>query len=124
MKHKNKNHKTTNVRSLWRAVIMQAVVDATNKSRSKRALCHRTQAKKWLKNFIKYKLNNFGNYEDGIHSNIIIGYHSCISPILNIGLLTPKDVIDEIKKTGLPYFIVKGFDDSRLNEAIKIVRSI
>jgi deoxyribodipyrimidine photolyase-related protein len=57
-----------------------------------------TQAKKWLKKFIKYKLNNFGNYEDGIHSNIIIGYHSCISPILNIGLLTPKDVIDEIKK--------------------------
>ncbi len=48
MKHKNKNHQTTNVRSLWRAVIMQAVVDATNKSRSKRALCHRTQAKKWL----------------------------------------------------------------------------
>ena len=31
---------------------------------------------------------------------------------------------DEIKKTGLPYFIVKGFDDSRLNEAIKIVQSI
>ena len=31
---------------------------------------------------------------------------------------------DEIKKTGLPYFIVKGFDDNRLNEAIKIVQSI
>ena len=48
MKHKNKNYQTTNVRSLWRAVIMQAVVDATNNSRSKRALCHKTKAKKWL----------------------------------------------------------------------------
>ena len=48
MKYKNKHHKTTNVRSLWRAVIMQAVVDATNKSKNKRALCHKTQAKQWL----------------------------------------------------------------------------
>ena len=46
--------------------------------------------------------------------------------------VTKNDVIiakiylneNEIKKTGLPYFIVKGFDDSRLNEAIKIVQSI
>lgn len=56
------------------------------------------QANKWLDNFIKYKLSNFGEYEDGIHSNIIIGYHSCLSAILNIGLLTPEDVIKKIKK--------------------------
>ena len=42
------DNKKSNVRSLWRAVIMQALVDATNKSRNKRALCHKNQAKKWL----------------------------------------------------------------------------
>jgi deoxyribodipyrimidine photolyase-related protein len=56
------------------------------------------ESKLWLKNFIKYKLNNFGEYEDGIHSDILIGYHSCLTPILNIGLLTPHDIINEIKK--------------------------
>jgi len=69
-------------------------------------------AKKWLKKFIKYKLNNFGEYEDGINSNILIGYHSCLSPILNIGLLTPIDVINEIKKIKINknnIFSIEGF---------------
>ena len=37
-----------NVRSLWRAVIMQACIDATSKSRKKRAISHKKKAREWL----------------------------------------------------------------------------
>lgn len=60
-------------------------------------------SKKWLKKFIQKRLNKFGNYQDaiiaGTNNNILL-YHSGISPMLNIGLLTPLDVINEV----LSYF--------------------
>jgi len=58
-----------------------------------------TGAKKWLMNFIKNRLANFGKYEDAFHSKIKFGYHSVLSPLLNIGLLTDKDILDAL----LPY---------------------
>jgi deoxyribodipyrimidine photolyase-related protein len=48
---------------------------------------------KYLENFLKSKLNNFGPYEDAISSEVKIGYHSAISGLLNIGLLDVNDVI-------------------------------
>ena len=51
---------------------------------------------KHLQNFIKYKINTFGKYQDGINSKIIFGSHSVLSPMLNNGLITPKEVINEI----------------------------
>lgn len=51
-----------------------------------------------LKNFIKNKLETFGKYQDGISDNVIFGSHSVLSPMLNIGLITPKQVIDETIK--------------------------
>jgi len=59
---------------------------------------NRKDAIKWLKFFINNKLDLFGKYEDGINENIIIGYHSCLSPMLNIGLITSFDILKEIKK--------------------------
>lgn len=50
-------------------------------------------SKKLLKKFIKDRLSNFGPYEDAIDKNVVIGYHSGISALLNIGLLDPSDVI-------------------------------
>jgi deoxyribodipyrimidine photolyase-related protein len=58
-----------------------------------------TGAKKWLMNFIKNRLANFGKYEDAFNSKIKFGYHSVLSPLLNIGLLTDKDILDAL----LPY---------------------
>lgn len=55
-------------------------------------------AKKQLSNFIKTKLDNFGPYEDAVNKNINFGYHSVLSPLINIGLITPKYIINEIKK--------------------------
>jgi deoxyribodipyrimidine photolyase-related protein len=48
----------------------------------------------WLEHFCKNRLENFGEYEDSIDSiprNFL--FHSTISPMLNIGLITPDQVI-------------------------------
>lgn len=51
-----------------------------------------------LKQFIKQRLNCFGPYQDAVSDKIIFGCHSVISPFLNIGLITPIDVINKILK--------------------------
>ncbi len=49
-----------------------------------------------LNKFIKEKLDCFGPYQDAVSEDIIFGCHSVLSPLLNIGLITPEKVIDEI----------------------------
>lgn len=67
-----------------------------------------------LNNFIKYKLNNFGIYQDAMLDldNSML-YHSGISPMLNIGLLTPiqvlKAVIKKLTKSKSNINSVEGF---------------
>ena len=56
------------------------------------------ETKKHLKIFIKKKLETFGKYQDGISNKVVFGSHSVLSPMLNIGLITPKKVIIEIIK--------------------------
>jgi deoxyribodipyrimidine photolyase-related protein len=51
-----------------------------------------------LNNFIKVKLGTFGKYQDGISKKVIFGSHSILSPMLNIGLITPKIIIKEVIK--------------------------
>jgi deoxyribodipyrimidine photolyase-related protein len=61
-------------------------------------ITHKTSAL-WLENFCNNRLSNFGKYEDSIDSiprNFL--FHSTISPMLNIGLLTPMQVINTITK--------------------------
>jgi deoxyribodipyrimidine photolyase-related protein len=57
-----------------------------------------TEAENWLDDFLKNKLELFGPYEDAMVSENNILFHSLLSPILNIGLLTPKYVIDRTIK--------------------------
>ena len=48
----------------------------------------------WLEHFCKHRLEEFGLYEDSIDSvprNFL--FHSTISPMLNIGLITPEQVV-------------------------------
>jgi deoxyribodipyrimidine photolyase-related protein len=55
-------------------------------------------AKTHLKLFLKNKLDCFGPYQDAVDKNVIFGCHSSISALLNIGLITPKYIIDQIIK--------------------------
>lgn len=57
----------------------------------------RLDAVKWLDDFIERKLNLFGKYEDALSSKIVFGYHSVLSPLTNIGLITPYEIIEKVK---------------------------
>ena len=52
------------------------------------------EAEQWLSHFLAHKLNQFGPYEDAIVQNESWLWHSVLTPMLNIGLLTPRQVID------------------------------
>ncbi|MEO3402366.1 cryptochrome/photolyase family protein [Mucilaginibacter sp. CAU 1740] len=52
------------------------------------------EAEQWLNNFLKQRLQNFGIYEDAMVANESFLYHSVLTPMLNIGLLNPQQVID------------------------------
>jgi deoxyribodipyrimidine photolyase-related protein len=53
-------------------------------------------ANAWLKNFIKHRIEHFGKFEDAFNNNVKFGYHSVLSPLLNVGLITDSDVIAEV----------------------------
>ena len=54
------------------------------------------QSKNSLKDFLENKLELFGDYEDSISTKENYIFHSLISSYINIGLLTPKEIINEV----------------------------
>ena len=68
-------------------------------------------SKKWLKDFIKTKFKLFGPYEDAETMRNPFLFHSVLTPMMNIGLLTDSEVLDVIlpfeNKIPLPSF--EGF---------------
>lgn len=52
------------------------------------------QAKQLLKSFLDVKLNNFGPYQDAITNQDNFLFHSLLSAPLNLGLLSPRQVMD------------------------------
>ena len=60
-------------------------------------ITHKT-SKVWLRNFINTRLPLFGTYQDAISTRGDFLFHSILSPMINIGLLTPREVINEVTK--------------------------
>ena len=56
---------------------------------------NRKEALEYLDEFFEVKFELFGPYEDAIYDNHSFLFHSAISPLLNIGLLTPMEVIEK-----------------------------
>jgi deoxyribodipyrimidine photolyase-related protein len=54
----------------------------------------RAGAKAWLKDFITHRLENFGRWEDVMAEGEDVLFHSVLSPLLNIGLLQPRECVD------------------------------
>lgn len=50
----------------------------------------------WLHDFLETRLVHFGKYQDAMHRDEPILFHSVLSPALNIGLLTPEEVVNEV----------------------------
>jgi len=53
-------------------------------------------AKKWLGHFLSSRLARFGEYEDAILEGESWLWHSVLTPSLNIGLLTPQQILTEV----------------------------
>ena len=50
---------------------------------------------KMVEIFFRGAVSLFGDYEDAIDTNETFLFHSLLSPLLNIGLITPDEVIDQ-----------------------------
>jgi len=60
-------------------------------------ISHKT-ANKWLLDFFKNKLNDFGPYQDYVKQGEYYMFHSLLSSSINIGLLNPTEIINKLKK--------------------------
>lgn len=73
----------------------------------------RAGALDWLKTFIRQRLAQFGPWEDTMVEGQQILFHSVLSPLLNIGLLTPQECIQAAEKAyregKAPLNSVEGF---------------
>jgi deoxyribodipyrimidine photolyase-related protein len=50
---------------------------------------------KWLDKFLEERLGNFGPYEDAVNESETFVYHSVLSPMMNIGILTDTQVVSK-----------------------------
>ncbi len=73
----------------------------------------REAAIRWLDAFVDERLAAFGPYEDAISQRSRTLFHSILSPILNLGLITPSEVLDKVMAraaTGaVPIASLEGF---------------
>lgn len=73
------------------------------------------EAELFLEDFLANRFRLFGPYQDAVSPEISIGAHSLLSPLLNIGLLTPRQVVDRTlefyhaNKQQIPLQSLEGF---------------
>ncbi|MEO0633053.1 MAG: cryptochrome/photolyase family protein [Pseudomonadota bacterium] len=70
-------------------------------------------AARWLDQFMERRFAEFGDYEDAIVEGESWLWHAVLTPALNIGLLTPQQVLDAAldagKKRDIPLNSLEGF---------------
>jgi deoxyribodipyrimidine photolyase-related protein len=70
-------------------------------------------AQTWLDEFLESRFWNFGAYEDALTRRSPFVYHSGLAPLLNVGLLTPEQVLeaalDYAGQHNVPINSVEGF---------------
>lgn len=82
---------------------------------------------KWLKDFLQNRFEKFGIYEDAIVAKEYVLHHSVLSPMLNVGLISPQQIIDQAiafsNKNNIPLNSLEGFIRQIMGwrEFIKIV---
>lgn len=71
------------------------------------------ESRAWLQRFLEQRFIEFGPYEDAIVADEIILHHSVLTPMLNVGLLTPKYIIDTTleyaSENEIPLASLEGF---------------
>ena len=71
------------------------------------------ETNEWLVRFLKERFEEFGIYEDAIVKEEIFLNHSLLSPLMNCGLISPREVINQsvlfAKKNEIPLNSLEGF---------------
>lgn len=71
------------------------------------------EAKEVLRHFLRVKFTHFGIYEDAMVAESAFLWHSVLTPALNIGLITPQEILDETLSFGdshqIPLNSLEGF---------------
>ncbi|MEL6367226.1 MAG: cryptochrome/photolyase family protein, partial [Pseudomonadota bacterium] len=71
----------------------------------------REEARSWLTEFVEQRLESFGPYEDAMTTRSSTVFHSVLSPMINMGLLLPDEVVDAVvqRAGSVPLSSVEGF---------------
>jgi deoxyribodipyrimidine photolyase-related protein len=73
----------------------------------------RRQALAWLREFLDDRFEKFGPYEDSLSDRDPVLFHSALSPMMNLGLITPEEILDlalDRANTGdIPLNSLEGF---------------
>ena len=71
----------------------------------------REEVHAWLDDFINSRFKLFGDYEDAIDKRSNFLFHSALSPLINVGLITPGEILDKIKtvEENIPINSYEGF---------------
>jgi len=71
------------------------------------------EANEWLDQFLKIRFHEFGTYEDAIVEQEVVLNHSLLSPLMNVGLILPKEILNKslayAKENEIPLNSTEGF---------------
>lgn len=71
------------------------------------------EAEQWLEDFLQNRFAEFGLYEDAMVMGENVLHHSVITPMLNVGLLTPGYILDRVvnfaQQHSIPINSTEGF---------------
>jgi deoxyribodipyrimidine photolyase-related protein len=73
----------------------------------------RDDAVAWFESFLEERFEQFGPYEDSLSQRERFLFHSVLTPVLNIGLITPAEVVERALEVGMekkiPLNSLEGF---------------
>tara|TARA_B100001057_G_scaffold208669_1_gene209353 strand:+ start:1021 stop:2517 length:1497 start_codon:yes stop_codon:yes gene_type:complete len=58
----------------------------------------RNNAWRVFEHFLDEKINLFGDYEDAVDQRDNVLFHSSLSPLMNLGLITPSEILEKLQK--------------------------
>lgn len=71
------------------------------------------ESRKWLTQFLQTRFREFGEYEDALVADEKILHHGLLTPMLNVGLITPHEIVETTLRfadeNDIPLNSVEGF---------------
>lgn len=71
------------------------------------------ESRNWLTQFLENRFHEFGDYEDALVANERILHHSVLTPMMNVGLITPHEIVETAlnfaQENEIPLNSLEGF---------------